>query len=630
MLSKSLNLKRARSRPFRPAQSEPSEAQVARIDALTAAGRTNWIALLAYLAFALVTTLGVEDVDFFVNSRQTELPLIGVSIPTFSFFVFAPMLGAALYVYLQLHVRKLTEALAEPPPGQPPLEERVKPWLLNDFILRRRRDGAIRARPLDRLAGLTTLLLVWWSGPLALAIMWHRTWPAHVLWLSLLCATCVMVALYAGTLSWIKMHQDLGQAGPHATTKAVILVLLLVLPVGWLTTANSKGIGEYVVDPDTLRLRDSKYSRLFVSEPVNAFSEEVPGQLSQMLRSVSWWLTDLARLDEPDLTGARLSVLQPDEAINSVKKPNLSGRDLRRASLSGAHLSGINLSKAILEGANLVGARLERANLDDARMKNADLTGAQLQSASLAWTDLEGADLSFARLDDAYLFSANLVGANLRGAQLSRANLLNAEMQGNNLVEAKLVRTELDANRFKGGNLWGSTLKGVNLSGADLPNLGLNFASLESVTLDGARLTSSEWENAAISAVTARNTDFRAARFLTQSKLLAVVGNEWTLLPDDTDWETGERLFVPSCWRSVPSGWAELVESRAPIDEFLDQFRDTIVEEYMRELYLCSPGEVPTKTGTPWPLDDPPPWETNPDWQPEDRGPVENSKLGER
>ena len=200
--------------------------------------------MLAYLGFALVTTLGVEDIDFFVDSRQTELPLIGVSIPTFSFFVFAPVLGAALYAYLHLHIRKVTEALTEPPPGHPPLEERIKPWLLNDFVLRQRRDSAIRPRPLDRLASLTTLLLVWCSGPIVLGLMWQRTWPAHVLWLSLLCAACLMTAAYAGSLSWTKMRADVG----HRTTRSTVTTLCVLMacaPVVWLTSVNSKGMGTF-------------------------------------------------------------------------------------------------------------------------------------------------------------------------------------------------------------------------------------------------------------------------------------------------------------------------------------------------------------------------------------------------
>jgi hypothetical protein len=89
---------------------------VERIDALSATARTSWLALLAFLAYIGITLLAVEDVDFFVLSRQTDLPLIGISIPTFSFFIFAPPLAAALYIYLMIHLLKLWDALATAPP----------------------------------------------------------------------------------------------------------------------------------------------------------------------------------------------------------------------------------------------------------------------------------------------------------------------------------------------------------------------------------------------------------------------------------------------------------------------------------------------------------------------------------
>ncbi|MEM9348973.1 MAG: hypothetical protein AAGA47_01830, partial [Pseudomonadota bacterium] len=59
----------------RPPREDPAEAQIARINELTRVGRTNWFALLAYQTFAFITILGVEDADFFIDSRQTQLPL---------------------------------------------------------------------------------------------------------------------------------------------------------------------------------------------------------------------------------------------------------------------------------------------------------------------------------------------------------------------------------------------------------------------------------------------------------------------------------------------------------------------------------------------------------------------------
>jgi hypothetical protein len=72
------------------------EQQIARINQISAIALTSWLALLGYLAFIGVTLLGVEDADFFVPARQTDLPLVDVAIPTFSFFLFAPILAAAL------------------------------------------------------------------------------------------------------------------------------------------------------------------------------------------------------------------------------------------------------------------------------------------------------------------------------------------------------------------------------------------------------------------------------------------------------------------------------------------------------------------------------------------------------
>ncbi len=64
-----------------------------------------------------------------------------------------------------------------------------------------------------------------------------------------------------------------------------------------------------------------------------------------------------------------------------------------------------------------------------------------------------------------------------------------------------------------------------------------------------------------------------------------------------------------------------LVEALTGADED-DQYR-LEVEEKMRAAFLCPAGQLPRKTGTPWPLDRDPPWIEDPDWQPEDRGPVD-------
>ena len=101
------------------------KAQIERINQVSAMARTSWIALLGYLAFIGVTLLGVEDADFFVPSRQTQLPLVDVSIPTASFFIFAPILAAALYIYL--HIILLKHVTADRRERHPEMRSRTGP-----------------------------------------------------------------------------------------------------------------------------------------------------------------------------------------------------------------------------------------------------------------------------------------------------------------------------------------------------------------------------------------------------------------------------------------------------------------------------------------------------------------------
>ncbi|MEL6266106.1 MAG: hypothetical protein AAFR52_10755, partial [Pseudomonadota bacterium] len=195
-----------------PRREGPTDAEaIARIDALSVLARTTWFGMLAYLAFVGITLLGVEDADFFIPSRQTQLPLVNVSIPTAAFFWFAPLLGAALYAYLHLQLVRLWDALAVAPAtvGGEPLRERVYPWLINGFALDFRPEVAPSGRPLNGLSGLVTRFLVWVAAPGVLAGFWWRSMPAHDEWLTLFVGLCLLLSLYVGFTSWWQMANRL-------------------------------------------------------------------------------------------------------------------------------------------------------------------------------------------------------------------------------------------------------------------------------------------------------------------------------------------------------------------------------------------------------------------------------------
>ncbi len=208
------------------------KAQIERINQVSAMARTSWIALLGYLAFIGVTLLGVEDADFFVPSRQTQLPLVNVAIPTASFFVFAPILAAALYVYLHIILLKLWDAIADLDrahlDGQP-VGDALVPWLVNDWALSVRGGPFLPARPLRALGNLASFLLVWAAAPLALFFFWWWSMPAHRPLLSLFLAGCFLIALAAGLTGWQTAHAwlsgnrpaaDAPRSGPRSATSA--------------------------------------------------------------------------------------------------------------------------------------------------------------------------------------------------------------------------------------------------------------------------------------------------------------------------------------------------------------------------------------------------------------------------
>ena len=91
--------------------------------------RATWYGLLGLLAFVGVTLLGHKDADFFAYGAETQLPLVGITVPVKAFFYAAPVLVAALYAYLHLYLMTLWDALGDlkQQKGAAPIADRVFP-----------------------------------------------------------------------------------------------------------------------------------------------------------------------------------------------------------------------------------------------------------------------------------------------------------------------------------------------------------------------------------------------------------------------------------------------------------------------------------------------------------------------
>ena len=499
--------------------------QIARINELSLIARTTWFGLLAYLAFVGITLLGVEDADFFVPSRQTQLPLVNVAIPTSSFFWFAPILGAALYAFLHLQLLKLWEALATPPPtlDGKHLSELIHPWLISDYALSHRTDNALRERPLAWLSHLATWGLVWLAGPVILTGFWLRSMPAHDVLMTLIIGLCLMNCLHvAFTSHWTLTER---MADPHGKPAVwnrndrfgrSVFVTVFIWIAGLTMTvgipgvpgtpepANLRGV-ELVAKPANWldhatarkRFRAIWCKRKGIGAEVcgNLYtaSDPIPAHVGRMReewcqekpRSIKDCTAQFATLDR------EFSSEWAEEwagKIDALPNLDLRDRDFRGADMAFAFLAGVDFRSARMEGANLSWARMEGADLRGARMERANLREARMEGADLREARMERASLFLARMEGANLIDAQMEGADLSWARMEGASLFRARMEGANLFEARMEGAYLFEARMEGANLSGARMERANLIGARMERANLRGARMEGAFLREARM----------------------------------------------------------------------------------------------------------------------------------------------
>lgn len=424
------------------------DARLAHIEKISLNARTAWFGLLALLVFIGVTLMGHRDSDFFAFGAETSLPLLNIAVPTEAFFIAAPVLAAALYIYLHIYLNGLWVALAKAPSvvGGDPLDERIYPSMIGTAALILRRWLRAEPAPPVRNRGLATLgislLMTWLFGLAVLAAIWIRSWPYHEAWLSLWVAFWLWLALIAGigsavhmamqmryadwqpaSFSWRKLLQ--GDATARGSARrlssqvlgsVLLFVLLCVLSV--VTTTSGFGPQSLRAGADlreaelTPKPRDWVRYALWLEEWERQFRLREGIALERPIR------------DWPEYVRKAFAAETRERWIlrtRSLDTARLARRDLEGASLVGAFVAGANLHGTSLRGAVLTGAEMPGAILSEAKMQQADLGGAQLQGA-----DLSNANLEEAQLHDADFTSADLRGWTIRGAILRGANLTEA------------------------------------------------------------------------------------------------------------------------------------------------------------------------------------------------------------
>ncbi|MBX2853880.1 MAG: pentapeptide repeat-containing protein [Rhodobacteraceae bacterium] len=501
---------------------------LAHIAELSRSAQTTWLLLLGVLLFCTITLMGVQDADFFVASADTDLPLVGVAIPTGSFFLGAPVMLIALYVYLHILLSKLWEAIGDAPSeirGQP-LRKAIFPWILSDAAMRWRGDAS---GPFSRIATLLGVAAAWIATPAVLGWFWLRAAPTHDAVLTLGLGVCFVAALAFGLRSWSTARRMLNQretaspAGPlivGGLTLAVVAGLSLARtghlpspaaeildaaspsPTGWTASARLTG-AELAqrpadwVDYDLAR-RDFEAAWARRLRDVKGPEAPIP-QDWRLLAAEEFDLRRAAYIDSiPGRDFGGLVDLAAFEADPANYQPDL-GADLRRADLSDSFLAGLRFVSANLSGADLTGARMERADFTGADLANALISRAGAERTSFAGADMTGV----------IGYRARLNGAHLRGADLSGARLWTA-----NLTDASLHEASAADAAFRDADLSGASLAGADLSRArDLTQTQINAAFGDGATRLPAGLTRpGHWASGVLTAADRHAEAWRAWR----------------------------------------------------------------------------------------------------------------------
>jgi hypothetical protein len=319
-----------------------------------------WVTFLTvgtYLAIAIGTTTHLQ----LLLAGPVKLPLLGVDMPLFAFYGFAPPLFVVLHLYVLMQLYLLARLL-----------RRFDGQLQNAIMLELDR-GTIRDQ-LDKFVFTQALI----GAPQDQIVRWFLR---AVVWLSFVIGPVLL--LFGFLIRFLPYHSSLVTILQYGMLLLDMALLLLLWPE--------------IINTSVRRSPLSRGRRFwqFTFRGIGWCAASVT-----FLILMGVWILGFG--NSLVLVNERLVEADEDKLSKLAVTLSLRGRNLEGGSFSGADFRKADLSKV-----NLAGADLRDARLDEARLRFADLSRAELDGASLRGADLSGATLEGAR---------NLIQAQLQQA----------------------------------------------------------------------------------------------------------------------------------------------------------------------------------------------------------------------
>ncbi|MEI4234917.1 pentapeptide repeat-containing protein [Roseovarius sp. D22-M7] len=483
------------------------EQRLSKINSLSLSLRSIWLGLLVALVFVGITLMGHRDADFFAYGAATTLPFVNVAVHPAAFFLAAPVLIAAIFIYLHAFLLSLWDHIGDADAtygsNDTPLSDHIAPtifgvaavWYRNRF----RADGSMAPSVLGAWFVAIALSLGWGFGLIILCMIWAQGMPLHDFWVTVVSAISLWAATVVAGLSL--RSADGGLRGRSRTSLATVqpttfvisgVLFLVVVFTSWERTKGGilAGLGvpaAFQIPLATADLRDTNLTK----RPANWQPFEL-------------WLTTIGA-DRPGTPAERDGIARLwQNRLRSLEAPDLSGRDLRGADLRGAFLPGVNLRNADLTGAQMQGASLEGADFRRSRFELVDLKHAALQGAVLSGLKIFGSDFSFSLMEYSDLFSSRILDSRFSHANLSYADfgvtlILGSDLQKANLTDARFdgaaaVRSFFAGATFARANLDGFLASDTGLQDVDFSSANLTHSSFLDADLTFAKFSADTFE----------------------------------------------------------------------------------------------------------------------------------------
>jgi uncharacterized protein YjbI with pentapeptide repeats len=453
------------------------------------AARPVYLAMILTCAYTALTVAGTTDSQLLSDSLSTALPVLDFKVPLSGFFILAPTVLLATYLYLHSYLQRLWEEIAKLPtvfPDGRTIESHLHPWLLSRFSQLHRKATDKRVGLYQRIETLIAAFLAWGLVPLTLWFFWLRYLAKHE-WIG----TGIQIAVFVIAVGLGMYFQQLATA----TLRAERLHGRVAGLIGGVLVAFTLALSSaayYALEDGTERYacRDLRVasSSLPLWKRAIAFARSFTyadlSRLSVSQRPTNYWLISeadrLVSLSTQSLQGQNLRHL---EAIRTFfAGSDFSNADLTMSCMVGADLQGARFQKTIFSATNLTGADLRTANLERAIFVGAktNFTEANLQGAKLGELDASGpVDFSSADLSDAVLNHAELTNPRFDNAILRGAKLRQILVAGGSFRGADLSQADLTWARFEDVDMRDAILAGARLGGAVLTTAKLEMEQLE-------------------------------------------------------------------------------------------------------------------------------------------------------